>query len=96
MRNLCRAEGIRQKNYRRRRKALRRFLNDPCRYGKALLDPPKSGELRVDRSELEKHLTNTYSDDLSHISIQVIRDILVVPLPTSIFILLEITHNKPP
>ena len=62
MRNLRRAKSIRQKNY-ERRKALRRFFNDPYRYGKALLDPPKSGEHKVDRGELEEHLTNTYSDD---------------------------------
>ena len=39
----------------------------------------------MDRGELEEHLTNTYSDDLRHIPLQVRRDIPVVPLPTSIF-----------
>ena len=84
VRNLRRAEGIIQKNY-ERRKAHRRFFSDPYRYGKALLDPPKSGELKVDRGELEEHLINTYSDDLRHIPLQVRRDIPVVPLPASVF-----------
>ena len=66
VRNLRRAEGIRQKNY-ERRKAHRRFFSDPYRYGKVLFDPPKSGELKVDRGELEEQFTNTYSDDLRHI-----------------------------
>ena len=61
---------VRQKNY-ERRKAHREFFDDPYRYGKALLDPPKSGELKVDRSELEEHLTKTLSDDLRHIPLQV-------------------------
>ena len=74
----CITEGIRQKNY-ERRKAHRRFFSDPYRYGKALLDPPKSGELRVDMGELEEHLTNTYSDDLRHIPLQVRRDIPAFP-----------------
>ena len=78
-----RAEGIRQ-NY-ESNKAHRRFFSDPYRYGKVLLDPPKSGELKVDRGELEEHLTNMYSDGLRHIPLQVRRDIPVVPLPTSIF-----------
>ena len=82
VRNLRHAEGIRQKNY-ERRKAHRRFFSDPYRYGKALLDPPKSGELKVDKGELEEHFTNMYSDDLHHIPLQVRRDIPVVPLPAS-------------
>ena len=77
-------EGIKQKNY-ERRKAHRRFFSDPYRYGKALLDPPKSGELKMDRGELEEHLTNTYSDYLRHIPLQVRRDIPVVSLPASMF-----------
>ena len=77
-------ESIKQKNY-ERRKAHRRFFSDPYRYGKALLDPPKSGELKMDRGELEEHLTNTYSDYLRHIPLQVRRDIPVVSLLASMF-----------
>ena len=84
VRNLRRAESIRQKNY-ERRKAHRRFFSDLYRYGKALLDPPKSGELKVNMGELEEHLTNTYSDDFHHIPRQVRWDIPVVPLPVSVF-----------
>ena len=57
VKNYSHAEGIRQKNY-ERRKARRRFFIDPYRYGKALLDPPKSGELKVgayQNSEGPKH-----------------------------------------
>ena len=59
-----------------------------------LLDPPKSGEPKVNRGELEEHLTNTYSDDLRQIPLQVRRDIPVVPLPTSIFSLASPTLEE--
>ena len=93
MRNLLRAEDIRQKNY-ERRKSHRRFFNDPYRYGKTLLDSPKSGELRVDTGELEEHLTNTYSDDLHRIPLQTRRNIPMMPLPTIIFSLASLLNNS--
>ena len=34
----------------------------------------RNQELKVDRGELEEHLTNTYSDDLRHISLQVLSE----------------------
>ena len=39
----------------------------------------------LEKKHLDEHLTNTYSDDLRHIPLQVRRDIPVVPLPASMF-----------
>ena len=87
MRNLRRAEGIRQKNY-ESRKAHRRFFSDPYRYGKALLDPQESLKwigATGGSGGTTGGTPHKYSDDLRHIPLQVKRDIPAVPLPTSIF-----------
>ena len=85
-RDLRRAERGRQRKYERRR-AMRSFFSDPYRYGRSLLDPPKSGELSVEQDKLEEHLLKTYSDALRHESLQERVDIPAVPLPTSPFCL---------
>ena len=64
---------------------MRSFFSDPYRYGRSLLDPPKSGELSVEQDKLEEHLLITYSDALRHESLQEKVDIPAVPLPTSPF-----------
>ena len=84
--DLRRAERGRQRKYERRR-AMRSFFSDPYRYGRSLLDPPKSGELSVEQDKLEEHLLKTYSDALRHESLQERVDIPAVPLPTSPFCL---------
>ena len=66
---------------------MRSFFSDPYRYGRSLLDPPKSGELSVEQDKLEEHLFKTYSDALRHESLQERVDIPAVPLPTSPFCL---------
>ena len=66
---------------------MRSFFSDPYRYGRSLLDPPKSGELSVEQDKLEEHLLKTYSDALRHESLQERVDIPAVPLPTSPFCL---------
>ena len=86
VRDLRRAERGRQRKYERRR-AMRSFFSDPYRYGRSLLDPPKSGELSVEQDKLEEHLLKTYSDALRHESLQERVDIPAVPLPTSPFCL---------
>ena len=63
------------------------FFSDPYRYGRSLLDPPKSGELSVEQDKLEDHLLKTYSDALRHEFLQERVDIPAVPLPTSPFCL---------
>ena len=72
------------KKYERRR-ARQNFFKDPYRFGKSLLDPPKSGVLKVDQSELEEHLSRTYSDDLRSVPLGKRLDIPMVPLPTNPF-----------
>ena len=66
---------------------MRSFFSDPYRYGRSLLDPPKSGELSVEQDKLEEHLLKTYSDALRHESLQERVDIPAVPLPISPFCL---------
>ena len=83
VRDLRRAERGRQRKYERRRA----IFSDPYRYGRSLLDPPKSGELSVEQDKLEDHLLKTYSDALRHESLQERVDIPAVPLPTSPFCL---------
>ena len=68
---------------------MRSFFSDPYRYGRSLLDPPKSGELSVEQDKLEEHLLKTYSDALRHESLQERVDIPAVPLPTSPFCLVS-------
>ena len=53
---LRKAEKARQKTYERRR-ARQEFFRDPYRYGRSLLEPPKSGTITVGQAELEACLT---------------------------------------
>ena len=82
-RDLRRAENARIKYERRR--ARQNFFKDPYRFGKSLLDTPKSGVLKVDQSELEEHLSRTYRDDLRSVPLGERQDIPMVPLTTNSF-----------
>ena len=57
------SERVRQRKYEKRR-SMRSFFSKPYRYGRSLLDPPKSGELSVEQEKLEEHLLKTYIDVL--------------------------------
>lgn len=75
-----RAERQRVKKYERRR-SRRSFFRDPFGFGRALLDPPKSGWLEVSQDTLEEHLVSTYGDDCSDEELPLRNDIPSCPPP---------------
>ena len=78
------AEKARQKTYERRR-AGQEFFRDPYRYGRSLLEPPKSRTLTVSQAKLEACLTKTYADALRNRPLPERTGISEAPLPACTF-----------
>ena len=81
---LLRAERLRVKK-REQRKARFQFVRDPFRYGKSLLDPPKSGTLQVSKEQLDHHFRAAFIDPLGDKELAERSDLPEIPLPKVAF-----------
>ena len=93
---LMKAERFRIKK-RDQRNARFQFIKDPFKYGRNLLDPPKSGTLQADKATLDEYFRSAFRDPRGDQQLEERTDLPEIPLPNFSFregmiSLLEVTQ----